>query len=168
MYMKQSDFEIERKFIVTRLPEDLNTEHGELIEQGYICTQEDREVRLRSKSSHYTLTVKEGIGLQRRESEIALDRNQYNMLWPHTLGQRLSKIRYSYYIDNHKVEIDVYLGDLKPLVLAEIEFESIETSQTFDADELDFLGDEVTEMAVYNNLDLVMAKLKAITDKDKK
>jgi len=39
--------EIERKFLVERVPEDVSAWPGERIEQGYVALAEDVEVRLR-------------------------------------------------------------------------------------------------------------------------
>ncbi|NQZ68405.1 MAG: hypothetical protein HRT89_10065 [Lentisphaeria bacterium] len=51
--------EIERKFLIEELPEDLDYSIGQIIHQGYF-TDEDAspELRVRSKGENYYLTAK--------------------------------------------------------------------------------------------------------------
>ena len=62
--------EIERKFLVTALPADLPS--GALILQGYLAHDDHMEVRIRQYRNNHFLTVKEGSGLTRRETEIEI------------------------------------------------------------------------------------------------
>src|SRR5688572_10318901 len=89
------DLEIERKFLVRTMPEDLAKFPSSEIAQGYlVITDEGLQVRLRSKDEKYTLTYKRGLGNVREEREVALTREQFATLWPATEGKRLSKTRY--------------------------------------------------------------------------
>ena len=83
--------EIERKFLVTSLPADMGG--GTRILQGYLAYEEHLEVRIRQYGDTFFLTVKEGPGLMRRETEIEISPDQFHALWPSTEGRRLEKVR---------------------------------------------------------------------------
>lgn len=152
--MNKMGQEIERKFLLKRLPDNLDERHCEQIQQGYLSVENDREVRLRAMAGRYLQTVKVGIGLTRQETEIELYKDQFILLWPHTAGRRLCKIRYFYEYVDYMIEIDIYQGQLAPLCIAEVEFDSVEASQHFIKP--DFFGSEVTDFAIYKNINLVM------------
>ena len=61
--------EVERKFLVPG-PPDLEGAEAEEIEQGYLATGADGEVRLRRKGDARLLTAKLGAGLSRQEEEV--------------------------------------------------------------------------------------------------
>lgn len=124
--------EIERKFLVgpgflfdpSRLP-------FKKIRQGYITTSlsSKTEVRVRETTTQegvvYQLTIKNGKGLIRTETEISISKEQFASLWPETKGRRIVKKRYikTYDLSETKfeLEIDVY-GDLSDgKIIAEIE-----------------------------------------------
>jgi CYTH domain-containing protein len=133
--------EVERKFLVPEPPDLTGTEADE-IEQGYLAIGADGEVRVRRRGEALVLTAKRGSGLSRQEAEIELDRDRFDQLWPLTEGRRLHKRRHVVPLGDLKVEVDVYDGDLKGLVVAEIEFPSEEQAKRFDPP--DWLGEEVT------------------------
>ena len=63
--------EIERKFLVDRVPADLAIDSEDEIAQGYLSVGED-QVRLRRRGDRHVLTVKRGAGLEREEVEVPL------------------------------------------------------------------------------------------------
>jgi adenylate cyclase len=144
--------EIERKFLVKSLPAGM--EVGTPILQGYLAHDEHMEVRIRQYGNNHFLTVKEGSGLTRRETEIEISPHQFLALWPSTGGRRLEKVRSLVNYGDFQVEIDRYLGDLAPLLIAEVEFSSIEESETFEKPA--YLGQEVTGVESYKNLSLAI------------
>jgi CYTH domain-containing protein len=144
--------EIERKFLVKSLPAGMPA--GTLIQQGYLAHDEHTEVRIRKYGNRHFLTVKEGAGLKRRETEVALSAEQFDALWPSTEGRRLEKIRSLVTYGSFQVEIDRYGGDLEPLLVAEVEFSSVEESESFEKP--DYLGQEVTEDYAYRNFSLAI------------
>jgi adenylate cyclase len=144
--------EIERKFLLKSLPTEL--QGGTPILQGYLAQDEQLEVRIRQYGSDYFLTVKEGSGLVRKETEIALSVEQFQALWPSTEGRRLEKVRSLVNCGALQIEIDRYLGELAPLLVAEVEFASIEESERFTKP--DYLGREVTDEEAYKNSSLAI------------
>jgi len=140
--------EIERKFLVLDPPE-LDGAESDEIEQGYLATGADGEVRLRRKGEHLVLTAKRGSGISRDEAEVDLDRGVFERLWPLTGGRRLRKRRHVIPLGGLKIELDVYEGDLEGLVVAEIEFDSVDEAQAFEPPA--WLGVEVTGDERYLN-----------------
>ncbi len=154
--MKQ--LEIERKFIVHKLPEGLlKAASATLIRQGYLLIEGDQELRIRQRDQMFWMTLKQGSGLQRGEQECPIPETQFNMLWPLTAGRRLEKIRYLLPHDGCNFEFDLFKGDLSPLIILEVEFESIEASQAFRVP--DFVTQEVTEEKAYKNATLATCGL---------
>src|SRR5437879_5635843 len=94
MTLTRSDFpqEIERKFLLTRIPENLTSYPHDEIEQGYLAAERSgTQVRLRKKGNARTLTFKRCYKNAREEREIRLSAAQFDALWPATNGQRLTK-----------------------------------------------------------------------------
>ncbi len=146
--------EIERKFLVKVLPEDLKQYPHKQIVQGYLAIAEDgTEVRLRQKGDKYFQTVKTGGGKTRGELEVEISPEQFEVLWPAAAGRRLEKIRYQIPYKDKIIELDIYQGKLQGLVTAEVEFNSEEESQEFKPPE--WLGREVTEEKEFKNQNLV-------------
>ncbi len=144
--------EIERKFLVNELPADLP--EGTRILQGYLAHDDQMEVRIRQYGIRHFLAVKEGSGLTRRETEIEISPQQFQSLWPSTEGRRLEKLRSRISSGTCQIEFDRYLGDLEPLLVAEVEFASVAESEQFVKP--GFLGLEVTEEEAYKNSSLAI------------
>jgi adenylate cyclase len=147
--------EIERKFFVAKLPEDLQQQyHSYEIKQGYLLmTPNGAELRLRQAGEKYSLGVKSGGDLERREGELNIDAELFRELWPATDGRRLEKVRYLIPLGEATVELDIYGGKLEGLVLAEVEFSSVEQSAAFVPP--DWFGREVTADRRYKARELV-------------
>ena len=142
--------EIERKFLVAKLPGDFESTASKKLEQGYVSIEPDgTEVRLRSTADRFLQTVKRGRGLERVELEIELTRDQFSRLWPATDGRRIAKKRHVIAHGEHRIEVDVFEGALTGLVVAEVEFTSREQSAAFEPPA--WFGEEVTEDDRYKN-----------------
>ena len=64
--------ELERKFLVQKVPPDLEQHPHRMIDQGYLALEPDGiEVRLRKKGDAYLLTVKRGRGSAARRPGIS-------------------------------------------------------------------------------------------------
>lgn len=146
--------EIERTFLLKHLPPDFGKVKGTQIEQGYLVHTETREIRIRHKGRSWHMTVKDGAGLQRQETDIELSSEQAAALWPMTRGRRVTKMRFTYPYQDYTLEIDIFSGDLDPLRLCEIEFASVPEAKAFKAP--GFLGEDVTEALEYRNANLAL------------
>ena len=114
--------EIERKYLLSGLPERLRGVEAIEIEQGYLPGGAVRE-RLRRavgpRGARCTRTVKVGTGRVRAEYEEEISPGEFARLWPLTESARLRKRRYRVPEGPLTWEIDEFLD--RPLVLAEIE-----------------------------------------------
>ncbi len=146
--------EIERKFLIKAIPENLDKYTGNKIIQGYLVITEETEIRLRKKDHQFFQTVKTGSGLNRGEYDIELTENQFNSLWHLTEGKRVEKTRYEIIYKNKTIELDIYEGNLKKLLTAEVEFNSEEESWKFDPP--DWFGEEITSDRRYKNQSLAI------------
>jgi CYTH domain-containing protein len=145
--------EIERKFLVKRLPADLKRFPSALILQGYLATElRGAQVRLRKRGQVCSLAFKRARGYGREEREIRLTRTQFNALWPGTSGRRLRKTRYEIPWNGRIIEVDVYRGQHRGLVVAEVEFRNRNACDRFKPPE--WLGREVTGSKRYSNVRL--------------
>ena len=142
--------EIERKFLVRKLPDNLTSCRSTEILQGYLVSLDDGlQVRLRKSGERYTLTFKRGSGNVREEREIQLTATQFETLWPATEGKRLVKTRSEIPLGERTVEIDVYHERHEGLIVAEVEFDEEEAAKNFQPP--DWLGDDVTGDPRYSN-----------------
>lgn len=145
--------EIERKFLVFNLPNDYQEYPSKLIRQTYIAIEDNgTEVRLRKVDNDFILTVKSMGTLVRLEREIKLTEDQYNQLLPVTQDRQIDKTRYSIPYQNHVIELDVFKNNLKGLIIAEIEFTSINEANEFK--KLSWMGIEVTSNSNFKNRNL--------------
>jgi CYTH domain-containing protein len=153
--MAESHQEIERKFVLRERPPWLDDHPSAGIEQGYLAIVEgETEVRVRKKDGDAVLTVKQGSGEVRGEEEVDLSEEQFSSLWPLTDGRRVAKRRYQVPHDELTIEVDVFEGALRGMLLGEVEFDSEEASEAFDPP--DWLGDEVTGDSRYANESLAI------------
>lgn len=143
--------EIERKFLLRRLPDGLVENPHEEIEQGYLAIERGGvQVRLRKKGAVRSITFKRGGKLAREEREVRLSVEQFDALWPATEGRRLTKIRYDVPWREFTVEVDVYRGRHEGLIVAEVEFEDEKRCVEFEPP--DWLGEDVTGRSRYSNV----------------
>ena len=139
--------EIERKFLVKDLPKDLENYPCKEIEQGYLCTEP--VVRIRRSNEDYILTYKgEGL-LAREEYNLPLTGEAYEHLRPKADGILIAKRRYCIPYQSYTIELDIFEGELAPLLLAEVEFESREEAEAFSPP--DWFGEDVTFSGKYQN-----------------
>ncbi|MBQ6551286.1 MAG: CYTH domain-containing protein [Lachnospiraceae bacterium] len=139
--------EIERKFLVNKLPEDLESYPSALIEQGYLSGSP--VVRVRQDGDSYYLTYK-GAGLVAREEyNLPLTAVSYAHLLKKADGRIITKRRYRIPYLRYVIELDVFSGDFDGLVIAEVEFESLEDADAFTPP--DWFGEDVSRDLRYHN-----------------
>ena len=139
--------EIERKFLVDMLPADLESRPHHEIEQGYLCT--DPVVRIRRQDDDYILTYKSGGLMAREEYNLPLHAEAYAHLKEKADGIFIAKTRYLIPCDPYTIEMDVFHGVLSPLLLAEVEFPSVEEAERFEPPA--WFGKDVTYDGRYHN-----------------
>lgn len=145
--------EIERKFLVREMPANLAQFRNRKITQGYLAVGTGGvQVRLRKAGQKLSLTYKrdQGRGRVRQEREVILTRRQFDLLWPASAGKRLTKLRYDVPFGRHLIELDIYRGRHKGLVVAEVEFKSERAARAFRPPP--WLGEDVTGRVRYSNV----------------
>ena len=123
--------EIERKYLVSAPPEDYLSWDCRSIEQAYLCT--DPVVRVRRDGDKYYMTYKSKGLLAREEYNLPLNEAAYHHLISKADGIILTKKRYKRQLEGSalQVELDVFSGTYEGLMLAEVEFSSVEEAEAF-------------------------------------
>lgn len=148
---KALGMEIERKFLVKELPENMDSYEQKHIAQGYMCT--NPVVRIRRSNDDYFLTYKGRGKMVREEHEFPLTAEAFEHMLPKIDGILIDKMRYLIPLeDGHTAELDIFQGVLAPLRLVEVEFASVEEAEAFVAP--DWFGDDVTNSKEYHNSNL--------------
>lgn len=147
--------EIEKKYLLKELP-DLSVYEYHKIEQAYLCT--GPVVRVRREDENYYMTYKGGGLMSREEYNLPLTQESYEHLKAKADGNVISKTRYLIPLgkENLVAEVDVFEAPFAPLIMAEVEFESEEQANAFEAPE--WFGEEVTFDGRYHNS--YMSKMK--------
>ena len=143
--------EIERKYLVDKLPAHMEQYPCRIISQGYLNT--DPVVRIRRDNDKYELTYKSKGFLARQEYNLPLNREAYEHLLTKIDGRFIQKKRYMLPLPNGlTAELDVFEGDLAPLILVEVEFASEEDANSFTPPS--WFGEDVTFSEKYHNSSL--------------
>ena len=140
--------EIEKKYLIHKLPENLETYPRKKIQQAYLCT--NPVVRISKQDEEYILTYK-GKGLMvREEYNLPLNRDAYEHLLQKADGIVLTKTRYLLPLPQGlTIELDVFDAPYENLRLAEVEFSSEEEANSFVPPE--WFGEDVTFSSKYHN-----------------
>jgi adenylate cyclase len=148
--------EIEHKFLVDKArwrPHGA----GVLIRQGYLSTEKDRVVRIRTAGPDAYITIKGPGHVSRAEFEYAIPLDDANLMLDQLcLPGMIDKTRYEQHVAGHKWQIDVFHGDNDGLVVAEIELSR--EGETFERPE--WLLEEVSHDPRYFNASLSKAPFK--------
>lgn len=113
--------EIERKYLIHKLPDHLEAYPHRTLEQAYLCTEP--VVRVRRDADDYILTYKSKGLMMREEYNLPLTKEAYCHLLEKADGRIITKERYCIpYRDHLTIELDVFAGDLAPLLLAKSNF----------------------------------------------
>ena len=140
--------EIEKKFIPTDLPKDLDSYEHHVIEQAYLNTAP--VVRIRKQDDDYVLTYKGSGMMAREEYNLPLTQEAYEHLKPKADGLVISKTRYLIpEKDGLTIELDVFHDDYEGLLLAEVEFPSEDAANAYTAPA--WFGRDVTFSSDYHN-----------------
>lgn len=158
--------EIERKFTIKKLPENLESCRARMIEQGYLCT--NPVMRIRRDNEDYYFTYKGKGLLAREEYNLPLDRESYLHLFAKIDGTPITKKRYMIpikkpayragYTPNPEtdfsltIELDIFSSP-SGMILAEVEFASVEAADAFLPP--DWFDKDVTDDPKYHNSNMI-------------
>ena len=161
--------EIERKFLVRDDGWRAQVQRSEGMAQAYLnpaeATGGERcSIRVRMAERGAWLNVKSrDLGPTRLEFEYPIPEGDARALLALCVGAPVEKRRHYVNHAGHVWEIDEFLGDNAGLVVAEIEFESADTS--FDPPA--WLGREVTDLPRYYNLALASRPYAQWSDRER-
>ena len=144
--------EIERKFLVKN-DQWRKLGKGKLYRQGYLSTDNERTVRVRTVRKNGFLTIK-GITKNTRRDEFEYEIPFIDAKW--MLDELckppvIEKTRYKIKDKDLVWEVDEFWGENEGLIIAEVELKDIQQIITFP----NWIGKEVTENPIYYNANLV-------------
>ncbi len=146
--------EIERKFTINKLPEDLDSYDFHLIEQAYLTTEPT--IRVRREDERYYMTYKgcggDNTSLAHEEYNLALTKEAYDTLSSKADGNVIRKKRFLIPYKQHLIELDIFAEPFKPLIIAEVEFGSVKEAEEFVPPE--WFDRDVTDNPEYRNSSL--------------
>jgi len=121
--------EIERKFSVKNTNFLANAKIWFNIKQGYLNSDKNRTVRIRTKNNKGFITVKgksslDGLSRFEWEKEILIDDAERLLLLCEDFI--IDKTRYIVDFNGKEFEVDVFQGDNKGLIIAEVELNSVD------------------------------------------
>ena len=157
--------EIERTFLLDRLPDLPESATSKRIEQGYLGTgaktEGPTEGRIRRSTAHSgavtcTHTIKRGLGLVRSEIEREITVDDFEALWPSTEGRRIVKTRWCVPEGELTWEVDDF-ADFD-IVLAEVELPSADTEVAIPSWLAGHVVREVTEEPEYRNYSIAVRR----------
>jgi len=144
--------EIERKFLIKASEwEKLDKPNGKQLRQGYILTDPNKTIRVRIANKTAWLTIKGiSVGASRLEFEYEIPLQEGKELLDNFSESELEKVRYEIAHEGKLWEVDVFAGDNKGLIVAEIEL--LSEDEEFEIPE--WVAVEVTHNKKYYNSNL--------------
>ena len=145
--------EIERKFLVRNDDWRTDAPDGVAMRQGYLAGNDQCSIRVRISGDQAHLNIKSAtLGVTRTEYEYSIPVNEADeMLNNLCAGPLIEKVRHHVKHGQHVWDIDVFEGDNRDLVVAEIELK--DKDEPFDRPA--WLGEEVSDDPRYYNVCLV-------------
>lgn len=143
--------ETERKFLLKNDGWLSEVFKKTLLVQGYLSKDPERTVRVRIAGDEAFLTIKgkppADNPLDTPEFEYAVPLDDARAMMRHCLPGTIEKVRHEVMFGGKKWEIDVFAGDNKGLIMAEIELTHADEPFTRPS----WLGEEVTHDHRYKN-----------------
>ena len=143
--------EIEKKFLVKEMPQNLRENPKVEIEQGYL-SMTNPVLRVRKSNDDYLITyksrqgisdIKEIVALRSNEVELPISKEAYYHLLKKADYNIITKTRYLIPLDNNlTAELDVFHNKLEGLYFVEVEFPDEITAKNFRPPS--WLGKDIT------------------------
>lgn len=150
--------EIERKFKIAKMPDNLEQYNKKEIMQGYLCTKP--VVRIRKSNDNYLITYKNKKNLKQdhavmsEEVELPLTKEAFEHLLAKVDFGIIEKTRYLIPLSQgYTAELDVFHGKLSGLIFVEVEFPS--EQDAIDFEKPDWFGEDVSKDKRYRNSYLI-------------
>ena len=157
--------EIERKFLVSG---DFRPfiSRSIVIKQAYLFKDEQHTARIRITDTKAWITIKgkpEEDGISRFEWEKQLEQQEAKALFERCTLGKIENIRHLIPVGKHTFEVDEFLGNLKGLIIAEVELKQSEES--FEKPQ--WLGKEVSDDYRFTNAALAESQQIPLMAKEK-
>lgn len=136
--------EIERTFLVKKIPANLSNFEFKKIKQGYISDL-PYPLRIRQIEDQYEMTKKIMVGNDikvQNEINLPLTQAEFELFWPLTI-RSIEKTRYYIPLNNDlTAELDIFEGKLSGYIVVEVEFKSEGEMNAFVAPE--WFGEDIS------------------------
>lgn len=147
--------EIERKFLVIKdewfSHLEQNMYEAVVIKQGYLNTEKERTVRVRTKGTKGFITIKGKVqSITRQEFEYEIPLTEADELLRLCNQPHIEKLRYKVEFEGTVWEVDVFSGDNEGLVMAEVELKNEQDRFSIPS----WIGIEVSDDPRFYNLSL--------------
>jgi CYTH domain-containing protein len=153
------EVEIERVFLIKKLPVDLNDCRKIIIRVGdFFEPNRVDALKIKQKGEKYFIVKKEGDSVYSRiEHNIEIRKEEFELFWK-VATQKHEKIRYFYPLGDKICEIDFYQGRLKGYCRLEVEFKTDKEMKEFKVP--DWFGQEITAFnhQIHENLGVATFK----------
>jgi CYTH domain-containing protein len=125
--------EIEKKFLIKQIPQDLEQfPHKEITQWYFSDPSTGKSIRVRKIGSEYIVTRKKWHGVVRNETETKINKEEFDEMWMNVENRFLKKTRYYIPYEWKTIELDVY-KNLHWFVTAEVEFSTKREAKQFVA-----------------------------------
>ena len=134
-----NNIEIERKYIIRKMDISFNYKKYDSIKitQGFIYLKP--AVRIRKSNDKYYFAIKSKPpknikamdDLVRTEYEIEIPKKAFMHFSKYVIGHMIKKTRYLIPFNKYTIELDVFEGEFKGLIYAEVEFNSVKEAEEF-------------------------------------
>ncbi len=145
--------EIERKFLVVSDDWRAMSHKKITMRQGYLCNNKHASVRIRIEDQSANINIKSmTIGISRAEYEYSIPVEEATRMLD-TLCGTATQVHKERYLVKHAEklwEVDVFLGENKGLVVAEVELEDVDEHIDLPS----WVGQEVSTIERYYNMRL--------------
>lgn len=132
--------EIEKKFIISYLPDEIvkitKIKQKHIYKDSVCSIRVRKSINLKNNETIYTHTIKtrreddEKFSITELEREIR--KREYDKLKPFEGSKIIEKDRCIIPLENGlNAEVDIYYGDLKGLIIAEVEFKNVQQAEKF-------------------------------------
>ena len=150
------NMEIERKWRVKTLPEGLSDFKCIDMEQAYLNVSPT--VRIRRENNEYFLTYKgKGEGIAHTEYNLPIDKAAFEHMLKKADGRTIRKKRYVIPLSGGlKAELDIFGEPFEPLMIVEVEFDSLDEADTFKAP--DWFGEDVSRDPRFKNAAMAISE----------
>jgi CYTH domain-containing protein len=126
--------ELEKTFLVKKIPELAGCSCKEIFDIYIPVSGHQSRLRIRKNGNTYEITkkypVKSGDASKQIEETVSLTEEEFGVLLKID-GKKIRKMRYMYEFDGRMCELDVFLDELKGLVLVDFEFENLQEMKKF-------------------------------------